>query len=254
MARRIVLAAVCAMAMLVALASSAVAGGWATVEIEKPVTRTEVDEPVTIEFTLLQHGVTPVDWTTTYLTATNADTGETMRVDATNGKEVGQWSVVVAFPSAGNWDWAIRTEELEVQGVFAELEVVSDSAAAASNSGSITQAQLDSAISGATEPLQKQIASMASELETLQKQVTSLTGERDALQKQITSLSGERDILQKQIAAIEDAQAADSSSGTSWWLAAIVGATSALIVAGGLAAVAFRRGLVRRPELAPATA
>ncbi|MGH9176357.1 MAG: hypothetical protein ACRD1H_18455, partial [Vicinamibacterales bacterium] len=157
MARRVILAVVCALGMLIAIASSAAAGGWATVELEKPVTRAEVDEQVTIEFMLLQHGVTPTDWTTTYLTATNSDTGETMRVDATRGKETGRWTVVVAFPSAGNWDWAIRTDELEVQGAFPALEVVSD-AAAVGNSGGITQAQLDVAISGVTEPLQKQIA------------------------------------------------------------------------------------------------
>ncbi|MEX1157684.1 MAG: hypothetical protein WEC79_01995, partial [Thermomicrobiales bacterium] len=113
---------------MLAFATSAVAGGWATVEMDKPVTRVEVDEEMTLDFMLLQHGVTPTDWTTTYFEATNADTGETLRVDATAGKETGRWSVVVSFPSAGNWDWAIKTEELMVEDTFPALEVVGDAA------------------------------------------------------------------------------------------------------------------------------
>lgn len=228
-----------ALVAMLALTASAVAGGWATVEMDKPITRVGVDEQLTLDFMLLQHGVTPADWTTTYFEATNTDTGETLRVDAQAGTEAGRWTVQVAFPSAGNWDWAIKTEELAVEDMFPALEVVGD-AAVVNNTGGVTPAQLDAAIAGATDPLEKQISSMAGEMDVLQKQITNLTVERDALQKQITNL--------------EAAQAEQpASSGTAWWVAALAGAVAALVVVGG-AFLAMRRGLIRTPELAPASA
>jgi hypothetical protein len=229
-----------AMVLIVALTTSATAGGWATVEVDKPVTRVEVDEEMTIDFMLLQHGVTPADWTTTYFEATNTSTGDTLRVDATQGTEPGRWTVAVSFPSAGDWTWAIKTDELMVEGEFPTLSVVGD-AAVVSNASGITQAQLDAALTSATDPLTKQISSMAGEMEVLQKQITNLTAERDILQKQITNL--------------EAAQAEQpEASGTSWWVAALAGAIAALVVGGASAFLAIRRGLIRTPELATASA
>jgi len=233
------LLALIAMLALTATATAA-AGGWATVEMDKPVTRTEVDQPLTLDFTLLQHGMTPADWTTTYFEATNTDTGETLRVDAEAGAEAGRWTVTVAFPSAGNWDWAIQTEELAVEDTFPALEVVGD-AAAVSNTSAVTPAELDAAITGATE--------------TLTKQMSSMTGEIDILQKQVANLTGERDMLQKQIGNLEAAQANQpEATGTAWWVAALAGALSALAVVAGGGLLAMRRGLIRNRELSPATA
>jgi hypothetical protein len=240
MRRRQLAAVLVAVVALLALTTTATAGGWATVEVDKPVTRVEVDEEMTIEFTLLQHGVTPTDWTKTYLEATNADTGETLRFDATPLSEVGRWSVNVAFPSAGSWDWSIKTEELMVEGTFPTLEVVGDAAAVSTSTG-LTPAQLDAAITSATDPLEKQLSSMA--------------GEMDVLQKQITNLTNERDLLMKQVANLEAAQADQpTSSGTSWWIAALVGAGTALAVIAAGGVIAIRRGLIRSPRLAHASA
>lgn len=217
------------------LAGTAVAGAWATVEMDKPITRVEADEELTLDFMLLQHGVTPADWTTTYFEATNSATGETFRVDATAGSEAGRWTVTVAFPSAGSWDWAIKTEELAVETDFPAIEVVGDVAAA----GGITQAEMNSAITLATEPLQKQVSSIAGDLEVMNKQIANLTGERD--------------ILQKQIANLQSSQAAPAASeSTNWWMPALAGALAAIIVGAVGAFIAFRRGLIQTPELASA--
>lgn len=240
MRRRWFTATVSATILMLAMTTAATAGGWATVEMDKPVTRVEVDEEMTLDFMLLQHGVTPTDWTKTYFEATNTTTGETMRVDATPGTEVGRWTVDVAFPSAGDWTWAIKTEELMVEGDFPTLEVVGN-AAVVSNTGGVTEAQLDAALTSATVPLEKQLSSM--------------TGEMDVLQKQVTNLTSERDILQKQITNLEAAQAEQpDSTGTSWWVAALAGALAALIVGGAGAFLAMRRGLIRAPELRTASA
>ncbi len=240
MPRRWFTATATATVLMLALTATATAGGWATVEMDKPVTRVEVDEEMTLDFMLLQHGETPTDWTTTYFEATNAETGETMRVDATPGTETGRWTVDVVFTSAGTWNWAIMTEELIVEGDFPALEVVGD-AAVISTTGGVTETQLDAALTTATEPLEKQIS--------------SIVGEMDVLQKQVTNLTAERDTLQKQIANLEAAQAEQpASSGTSWWAAALAGAFAALIVGGAGAFLAMRRGLIRTPELARASA
>jgi hypothetical protein len=228
------------MLLMLAMSVTASAGGWATVEMEKPVTRVEVDEEMTLDFMLLQHGVTPTDWTKTYFEATNAETGEMMRVDATPGSETGRWTVDVTFASAGTWNWAIKTEELMVEGDFPALQVVGD-AAVVGTTGGVTPAQLDAALTSATDSLEKQISSM--------------TGEMDVLRKQITNLTAERDILQKQIANLEAAQAEQpEAAGTSWWVAALAGALAALVVGGAVAFLAMRRGLIHTPELAAASA
>lgn len=249
MRRRWLAGLMLAVIAVMGLVTTATAGGWATVEMEKPVTRVEAGTPLRIDFTLLQHGVTPTDWTTTYLEATNTDTGEMLHVDATKGAEVGQWSVEVTFPSTGTWDWAIKTAELEVEDTFPALEVVGD-AAAVSTTG-MTQEEVDAAIAGAVDPLEKQISSMSGEIATLQKQ----TADIDTLQKQVNSLTGEREALQKQIANLEAAMPDQpESTGPAWWVSALAGAAGALIVVAGGAFVALRRGLIRTGELSPATA
>ncbi|HYI14510.1 MAG TPA: hypothetical protein VEX37_03915 [Thermomicrobiales bacterium] len=229
--------------LMLALTATAAAGGWATVEMDKPVTRIEVDQEMTLDFMLLQHGVTPADWPKTYFEATNTETGETMRVDATPGAEAGRWTVDVAFASAGTWNWAIKTEELMVEGDFPTLEVVGN-AAVVSNTGGVTETQLTAAVTSATEPLEKQISSMVGEMDVLQKQVTNLAGERDTLQKQIMNLE----------AAQAEQVAQPESTGASWWVAALAGAFAALIVGGAGAILAVRHGLIRTPELRTASA
>lgn len=225
---------------IIGATTTATAGGWATVEIEKPVTRVEAGTPTTIDFRLLQHGATPTNWTTTYFEATNQDTGETMRVDASPGDETGRWSVNVTFPSAGAWDWSIKTDELQVEGTFPTFDVVGG-AASASSTGGVTPEQLNATIRSAVDPLEKQISSMSGEMATLQKQVVNLSGERDTLRKQIANL--------------ESARAEQpESTGTAWWVSAVAGALGALIVVAVAAFLALRRGLIRMRELSPATA
>jgi hypothetical protein len=237
--RRLLASLGLALVAILALSATAVAGGWATVEMDKPVTRIEVNEPMTLDFTLLQHGVTPTDWTTTYVEARNPGTGETLRFDATAGQEVGRWSVDITFPSAGTWSWAIKTEELAVEDTFPAIDVVDS--AAISSTGGVTPAELDAAIAGVTDPLAKQISSMV--------------GQMDMLEKQVSNLSAERDTLQKQIANLETAQAVEpASSGTSWWVAALAGALAAIVVGGAGLALAARRGLIRPSKLATASA
>lgn len=140
----------------------------------------------------------------------------------------------------GRNDWSIKTDELRVEGTFPTLDVVGN-VALVSGSDELTRVQLEAAITSATDPIEKQLSSLA--------------GEMDVLQKQITNRTNERDMLVQQVANLETAQAEQpASSGTNWWVAALAGAATALamITAGGV--IAIRRGLIQSPRLAHASA
>jgi plastocyanin len=93
-----------------ALAAPASAGGWATVELDEPLARVQIGEPVTIGFTVLQHGETPIDFATPHLTATHRESGEEFSADGRADGEVGHYVVEVTFPTAGEWKWRITPE------------------------------------------------------------------------------------------------------------------------------------------------
>lgn len=101
---RLGMAAVALGALTALMAGTALAGGWAEVVIadgsEGPPIAGEERE---IRFSLLQHGVTAVDFGQAQFTAVNLDTGETITVAAINHGG-GLWSAVVTFPAEGNWE------------------------------------------------------------------------------------------------------------------------------------------------------
>ena len=83
MRKRAAAAIVSASALTLLVATSALAGGWANAVMdEAPNQPGGPSQPVTIGFTLLQHGVTPVDWGTTQVVLTNDATGQSVTFDA----------------------------------------------------------------------------------------------------------------------------------------------------------------------------
>ena len=103
-------------ALLALITGTALAGGWA----EVVMTDASEDPPVAgesgeIEFTLLQHGVTPVDFGDVNLTAVNTETGEELTVAATS-LGGGRWSASLTFPVAGSWQLGVRHNDLETSG------------------------------------------------------------------------------------------------------------------------------------------
>jgi hypothetical protein len=93
-----------------------------------------------IRFTLLQHGVTPVDHGPVQLIATLAGSGERIEVDATSLGD-GEWVATVTLPRDGEWQIEVR------HAVFATsppttLAVMS----AGSAGGSIAPATLTAAL------------------------------------------------------------------------------------------------------------
>jgi hypothetical protein len=113
MRKRATAAIVSASATLL-LATSAMAGGWANAVMDEPPNQPGgPGEPVTIGFTLLQHGVTPVDWGTPQIVLTNDATGQSVSFDARPRGADGHWVAEISVPAEGTWGYQVR-HELEI--------------------------------------------------------------------------------------------------------------------------------------------
>ncbi len=128
-------AAVSATALTLLLASTAFAGGWANAIMDAPPDDPGgPNQPITIGFTLLQHGVTPVDWGPTQIVLTNGVTGETVTFDARPQGAVGHWVAEVSVPADGTWTYLVR-HDLEI-GMTGFSPITVGGTAAASGSAS----------------------------------------------------------------------------------------------------------------------
>ena len=98
---------------LVLFPMAALAGGWALVTLDSLPTQPRAGQTLHLGFMVRQHGVTPIDSAfgteplTPRLTATNADSGASISVDARKDGPLGHFVVDVTFPSAGSWEWQI---------------------------------------------------------------------------------------------------------------------------------------------------
>ncbi|HET6745732.1 MAG TPA: hypothetical protein VFH90_07780 [Candidatus Limnocylindria bacterium] len=133
-------AAVSATALTLLLASTAFAGGWANAIMDAPPDDPGgPNQPITIGFTLLQHGVTPVDWGPTQIVLTNGATGETVTFDAQPQGAVGHWVAEVSVPADGTWTYLVR-HDLEI-GMTGFSPITVGGTAAATGSASTLAVQ-----------------------------------------------------------------------------------------------------------------
>ena len=113
MRRRLALAASFASILSLALAATAFAGGWANAVMDTPPDDPGgPNQPVTLGFTLMQHGVTPVDWGNAQIVLTNADTGERIVAAARPEGTTGHWVAEVTLPAAGSWSYEVQHDLL----------------------------------------------------------------------------------------------------------------------------------------------
>jgi hypothetical protein len=115
MARRTKWSALLALVTMLALAAPARAGGWTVVTLDGLPSDLRAGQLINLGFMVRQHGITPVDvhaWdgNMPVFTATSADVGETLRIEARKEGVLGHYVVDVAFPSAGAWDVEIVPE------------------------------------------------------------------------------------------------------------------------------------------------
>jgi hypothetical protein len=99
--------------LAVALATPALAGGWAVVTLDQVPHDARAGQALSLGFVVRQHGVTPIDGAyggatmVPVLTARNSVTGATLRAEARKEGPVGHFIVDVTFPAEGTWRWEI---------------------------------------------------------------------------------------------------------------------------------------------------
>ena len=144
MRHRIPTAALAAVAAALILAGTAFAGGWANAVMDEPPPSDppSAGEPITIGFTLLQHGVTPVNNPAPTVTVRNAATGEELSVTATQEGASGHWVAVITYPSDGTWRYEVTHDLIVGMNGFNPVTVGSVAPAApASTATSAAAAQ-----------------------------------------------------------------------------------------------------------------
>jgi hypothetical protein len=101
--RRLLVAGTIVAALLVP--SGAAAGGWATVGLDSLPDGIEAGDAWSVELTILQHGVTPLDDVEPRVIAERGS--ERREFAATPTGEPGVYRADVVFPSAGTWSYVV---------------------------------------------------------------------------------------------------------------------------------------------------
>jgi hypothetical protein len=127
-----------ALLLAVVFAFPAFAGGWAVITLDELPSGVVAGEPLSIGFTVLQHGRTPM--TDLYPTI-NAKLSSTEIVSASaepSGKP-GHYAATLTFPKEGNWKWSIQAFTMDQP--MPVLDVAAPGGASASASQPATKAQ-----------------------------------------------------------------------------------------------------------------
>jgi len=103
--------------------AGALAGGWVVITLETLPEQIRAGEPQQLSFMVRQHGQTPIHDVEPLLTATNAETGERIQVQAEPAEELGRFLVTVDFPSQGVWEWSISAQPFPQTVTFAPITV-----------------------------------------------------------------------------------------------------------------------------------
>jgi hypothetical protein len=102
---RFIVASVIAVSL--AAAGAAQAGGWATVGMAPAPDKIEVGETWVAEITVLRHGVTPTNGARPTLTIRDTQSDTARRFDAKPTGRIGVYEAPVVFPAAGRWSVAV---------------------------------------------------------------------------------------------------------------------------------------------------
>lgn len=120
-----------AAAALFAIASPALAGGWAVTNFENLPDELQAGTTYSLDYTIRAHGQTPVDSGASHVMLRNFDADESLRFDAVNHGD-GTYTVEIALPVEGSWQWDVTSEGWGTQ----ELGVIEVAASSAVASGS----------------------------------------------------------------------------------------------------------------------
>ena len=102
---RIALALAALLSLIFAL--PAFAGGWAVITLDELPTDVVAGEPLTIGFTVRQHGITPMDGLEPTIVA-NLFKEQEFVVHAEPSGKPGHYTATLTFPTEGEWNWSIQ--------------------------------------------------------------------------------------------------------------------------------------------------
>lgn len=100
-------ALVIALLMSLVLAVPVFAGGWAVITLDELPTDVVAGEPLTIGFTVLQHGQTPMTDLHPIVVANLHKETEFKTIAEAEGKP-GHYTATLTFPKEGEWSWSIQ--------------------------------------------------------------------------------------------------------------------------------------------------
>src|SRR5207248_9270794 len=111
---------------LVSLIAAAI-GGWAVITVEQLPDYVVAGQPVTLTFTVRQHGVTRLSGLKPRSEARSGDL--TTTATASPGRETGQYASTLSLPRAGEWTITIHSGFLDRQVTLLPLSVIAPGAA-----------------------------------------------------------------------------------------------------------------------------
>lgn len=120
------------------------AGGWAVITLDELPINVTAGEEITIGFTVLQHGKTPMSGLTPTIIA-NLYTDEQFKVTAKEEGKPGHYTATLTFPKEGEWSWMI--EAFTMQQEMPMLTVATPKVATMGESDFVTYSALQTFVS-----------------------------------------------------------------------------------------------------------
>jgi len=102
------------MLAVLAIPLAASAGGWAIASFDEVPGGFQAGVTYDLEYTILQHGVSPVDVGNSQVRILDAD-GTVSAFDAAAAGETGRYSVSITFPESGTWQWEVTLGDFASQ-------------------------------------------------------------------------------------------------------------------------------------------
>jgi hypothetical protein len=104
---KIRIALVLTLILALAFAIPVFAGGWAIITLDEMPTDVVAGEPLTIGFTVLQHGQTPMTGLSPTISAGLYQKANLVADAEPDGKP-GHYTATLTFPKEGDWNWSIQ--------------------------------------------------------------------------------------------------------------------------------------------------
>ena len=101
----------CLLALLIPF--KALAGGWAVITLDELPSGLVAGQPVTVGFTVLQHGRTPLADLSPTVSIEGQETGASIVVAARPEGAAGHYTAELLFPVAGTWAWSIQAFSMD---------------------------------------------------------------------------------------------------------------------------------------------